>query len=226
MKAGSAKVYAIEVNPKAKCYEGLEGVLNALKGYSFLAWIIHDKDTDENGEMKLRHFHIVIEYPTPKEPAVVDDLFEGGHVEKGASLSALVAYLTHETWTARQEGKHLYDRSSVHTNDQAKYNRLATEGSKEPYDPFLIPQYVAESCISAMDFMKRFGYDCYKTDFKYFDALSKTFKANEFRTEEERRKDDFIRDVHFILSKPYDGSDDFFSKQYGEIVKAMRNAGL
>ena len=85
-----------------------------LKGY---AYILHDKDIDENGEPKKPHWHLLVQFYTNQRGSWFkqfssDDMGQVRLVPCFDPPNAFL-YLTHETPTAIAQGKHIYGKDEI-----------------------------------------------------------------------------------------------------------------
>jgi len=89
----------------------------------FYAFILHDKDINENGELKKPHFHIVLDYSDGKEKICsrIEKVLKVNNnsvrVKYIQNPIKMVRYLTHRD----SKDKYKYDDSEVITNDNNKY---------------------------------------------------------------------------------------------------------
>ena len=98
------------------------------KGIKEWAFILHDKDVDENGNLKSPHWHIVISCPNQAKLTSISEWFGVPcnfiDLPKGrGAFGDCIAYLTHE----EIQGKYVYERSEISANfDVEKFfqNRL------------------------------------------------------------------------------------------------------
>lgn len=92
----------------------------------FYAFILHDKDINENGEVKKPHFHIVLDYSDGKEKVCsrVEKILKVNNnsvrVNYIQNPIKMVRYLTHKD----SKDKYQYDDNEVITNDKIKYGDL------------------------------------------------------------------------------------------------------
>lgn len=87
------------------------------------AYITHDKDKNENGELKQVHMHLLLALVNNTTCDAVRNWFKGFTDEKGQPINTLAQpmhdisgsfeYLTHNTEQAKAEGKYIYDDTSV-----------------------------------------------------------------------------------------------------------------
>lgn len=81
---------------------------NVLFGLDY-AYILHDKDTDENGEQKKAHYHIIVRFDTPRKISTCLKRFDIEYVEPVTNDLAYLRYMTHEF----EENKHKYNKSDL-----------------------------------------------------------------------------------------------------------------
>ena len=100
------------------CYE--EPTEQQLSGAIRWAYILHDKDTmvdKDTGEVVLKkpHYHVYMEFGNPRYfSAVARDFgLPEAAINKVANVRSSLAYLTHRTRKAQEDGKYLYDPSDV-----------------------------------------------------------------------------------------------------------------
>lgn len=125
------------------------GVIDALDGLHFWAYIYHDKDiyvaSDYSvkegkariGDPKPKHLHVVA-IDSPKTFKSWGNRFciPDFMIEWRSNRKAALLYLTHESQGAVREGKVKYDRKEVICSDPVKYQEYITAGD--------IPDYKAE----------------------------------------------------------------------------------
>ena len=98
---------------------------NQIKVY---AYALHDKDKYEDGSIKEPHYHIVLCLYNATTVSAVRRWFSGFTDEEGKNINTLgqisddvfnsYDYLTHNTRKAIEEGKYLYSKDIIHTNNQ------------------------------------------------------------------------------------------------------------
>lgn len=100
-------------------------VLEALEGYfTEWAWIVHDKDTDENGDLKKPHIHFIGLLPGPVKISTVAGRLglAENYVRFADKWKSVVRYLVHDT--PDSEEKWHYSADEVHCNfDLRKFLR-------------------------------------------------------------------------------------------------------
>lgn len=150
--------------PKSsRCFQGIlypdsqsydcDSVLARLSSvFSEWAYVLHDKDTDENGELKKPHFHWVGRLDSP---ALITTVAGGkklcvpeNSVEFCESWKGSVKYLTHEN----APEKYHYSFDDVTSNFDVR--RLSAPKQNEVAKVRLIRNYLSESgCTSAEQLM-------------------------------------------------------------------------
>lgn len=99
----------------------IENVVASYKTIDKYAYIKHDKDVDENGDLKKPHFHIVLKLKTPVFLSQIAGWFDIPanfiNVPKGQSaFTQCCQYLTHETDKEQEKGKYRYEDNEVIAN--------------------------------------------------------------------------------------------------------------
>lgn len=117
------------------------------------AYILHDKDYDENGELKKPHYHVVITFPNARyQLSIASELqIDANYLEKTSSLESSLLYLIHYN----ESDKYPYDINEVKGTLLTKLNNLINSNG---YDEGLIIQVIIEyidnqDYITIRDFM-------------------------------------------------------------------------
>lgn len=113
------------------------------KGIKLWAFILHDKDIDENGNLKSPHWHIVIYCPNQVKLKSVSQWFGVAEnfidLPKGrGAFEDCVAYLTHEE--VKGDNKYIYEYEEISANfdvEEFFKNRLE---EKAKYGTLLMPE--------------------------------------------------------------------------------------
>lgn len=110
----------IHEDDPAKLY--IESILARITGNNEpkIAFIKHDKDVDENGEIKTTHYHAVLMYTNARLFSTIKNTYQGAHIEQTANLAASIQYLTHKN----NPEKHQYDYKNIQTNDGTELEKL------------------------------------------------------------------------------------------------------
>ena len=188
-KKGERLEWVLEANQQAECYNTLENTIKSLYETDktfFYAFITHNKDLEKTGEVKPTHKHAVLRFSkVGKTFEELQELFKGAHIEFVNSLSGAIAYLTHETEQAKEDGKHLYNVSEISTSDKKRYASLRLEGSKRTFNPDLILQYInEEGYLTLVDFYRDFK----ASDLKGWNATIKDLEKECYEKRVEARK--------------------------------------
>ena len=91
------------------------------------AFIEHNKDIDDDGQLKECHIHILIRTINARTVQDVVNWFKGFYDVNGLpintfgqemhDISSSFDYLTHSTEQAKEDGKHQYDKSEIVSNN-------------------------------------------------------------------------------------------------------------
>ena len=164
------RVWFLTINKNAGCYEQLEEILENLEceGHTTYAWIVHDKDIDENGELKPEHKHAYIVFDNAHTMTSMMKKFNGAHIEAPRDETRAYFYLMHDTEDSRKKGKHLYPREEVHFS-RGFVEPKRKSNNKEAFDEDKIPGYIQRNILSALQFVQTFGIDAFN---KYWRAYS------------------------------------------------------
>lgn len=103
-------------------------IINFAKEFDEYYYIFHDKDTDEDGNLKKKHIHCVVYDKNGTSLLAWINRWSGivppQFVERVLFKQPTLRYLTHETAQAISDGKYKYPRSAVVTNKIEKYLSL------------------------------------------------------------------------------------------------------
>lgn len=99
------------------------------------AYIEHNRDCDENGEIKPRHIHILIRTIQGRTVGDICNWFSGYFDDKGLGINTLgqemhdisnsYLYLTHTTPQALAENKYQYSPDEIFTNDRDYFEKAS-----------------------------------------------------------------------------------------------------
>lgn len=134
--------YFLTIFENAECYTKLQDILFNLSNCTY-AYIEHNKDIDENGVPKLRHYHVVLNYKNDRTFQTVQNKFKGAHIEKVLILSKSIQYLTHKN----DKDKHQYNYENIITNDFENIKALYLD---KDY-PILNEQVITEDISNAYE---------------------------------------------------------------------------
>lgn len=125
-------------------------------------YILHDKDTNEDGTLKTPHIHLVLQfkYNCGKTFNAMKGLLPKSHIEECFNFANAVLYLTHETPEARKENKYIYDREAVVNVFNSDISKHYNAFNIEPFDWNKIEDYIIKDGErTILDFGRRFGYN-------------------------------------------------------------------
>ena len=119
------------------------------------ALIVHDKDTNENNEIKKAHTHVVVSFSNAKwNTALAEELgITDNYIEKCRDLDKALEYLIHYN----DDTKHQYDIELVRGNLKSKLNQiLLNDGKDENQKAYELMDYIEnyEGYINEMEFFK------------------------------------------------------------------------
>lgn len=93
----------------------IEECLNTLqKSYVVqkYAYIEHNKDVDENGELKKSHYHLYLYFPKQQDVAPIMKIFNVNHIEAIQDEDATIRYFIHKN----NPEKYQYEIDDIKTN--------------------------------------------------------------------------------------------------------------
>lgn len=146
--------------------------------------IIHDKDFNENGELKTPHIHLVVELKTRvRFTTMLSRLSYHCKVPENCislqdikNISKIVQYLTHKN----DSSKYQYNDEEVDTNNRERYNYLVMSDEKfvlttdELFD-------IIDNALNVRELVRKLGIDLYMKYARVIDLLWKD--KNEHLTE-------------------------------------------
>lgn len=108
--------------------------VDALSKIGFFSYILHDKDTTENGENKGLHAHLYVEALKGMSKASwlekLSTIFgietNAVSVEIAVSPSKCIKYLLHRLESCREDGKFQYDEKEIVTNNEELFKEYLT----------------------------------------------------------------------------------------------------
>ena len=153
------------------CAAHVEAIKKIEQSYDY-ALILHDKDSDENGELKKAHWHVVLRFGQAVwNTAVCKDLgIEENYLEKPRSFDNALLYLVH----FNDSDKYQYDVSEVKGSLQKRlYEKMnaqeKTEGEKVHDLIVFIKEY--EGCLSVTEFAEYCALHGYWAEFRRSGAI-------------------------------------------------------
>lgn len=120
--SNKTRKWFLTINPSALCYDDVKEIVTSQKNCRW-AYIVHSFDKYDDGTNKLRHFHVCLDYESPRSFKTIKNAFKGAHIEIPISFTKAVQYLTHKN----DEKKYQYLWSAVNTNDFHYYTDIYNE---------------------------------------------------------------------------------------------------
>lgn len=189
-------------------FDKLEQRLESLSYITKWAYIVHDKDRNADGSIKHTHIHVMCQnkYALRISRIANDFNVKEQYIEKCKTRFAnCIAYLTHETEKAREEGKHEYDRSDVKSNFNvdSEIDEIVNQNSLKKMKELLIDE-ILEGRVKEYnlnDFFKN-----YKIENKYKVLWNSDIQtAYKIRLKELARNMDRNMDILYIFGKTGNG---------------------
>lgn len=122
------------------------------------AFIEHNQDKNEEGEIKKSHIHVVISFPNAKwNTAIAEELgITPNYIEKCRDMDKALEYLIHYN----DDTKHQYNIEEVQGNLVSKLKKiLLNDGKDENQKAYELMDYI-ENYDGYIDEMKFFKYAC------------------------------------------------------------------
>ena len=149
-----ARTFFITINQTAQCFSELTTCLpNICKQTDFFAYVMHDKDVTEQGELKKPHFHLVLKFENARTFESIQKKLLGAHIETSNNFTAICQYLIHLNDTT----KHQYAQEEVITNNIDLLNHELSKKNYEKFDPNELYRYAQEGYDTKLKLFKRFG---------------------------------------------------------------------
>ena len=183
--------------------------VDALSRYGFFSYILHDKDTTENGEKKGLHSHLYIEsikgMSSNNWIEKISTMFgveeNAVSVEIAGSPSKCVKYLIHALPQNVEEGKHPYDEKEVITNNKDLFEEYLNTPEYTPLNQITLTTMKAiknkeelYNLVGLQNFKK--AYDAWKI----FDLERNQINAQiKELTENMSKAHEYI---HFLMKQP------------------------
>ena len=147
--------YFLTINKGAECFDNLADLVAKTIGVNDnFAYILHDKDTKDTGEIVDPHYHLLLVFKNARSFETIQRLFIGAHIEETLNIVSAVNYLIHNG----KPNKYAYDKSAITTNSK---NWLETKFQVVKREEFIedkLPFYVlCENCDSFLRQARRFG---------------------------------------------------------------------
>ena len=176
--------YFLTINKNAECFDNLADLVAKATGPNdYFAYILHDKDTKETGEIVEPHYHLLLVFKNARSFETIQRSFVGAHIEETLNIVSAVNYLIHNG----KPTKYNYEKSAIVTNSKNWLNSKFQVVKREEFIEDKLPYYILVE-----------GYDTYLRLCMHFGAsqlpspiISKVNAINasfETETEENREK--------------------------------------
>ena len=147
--------YFLTINKNAECFDNLPDlVAKAIGPRDYFAYILHDMDTKETGEIVEPHYHLLLVFKNARSFDTIQRIFIGAHIEQTLNIVSAVNYLIHNG----KPNKYAYNKSAIVTNSK---NWLETKFQVVKREEFIedkLPYYVlVEHCDDFLRQARRFG---------------------------------------------------------------------
>ena len=117
IKDRSLRTFAMILYPDSDAYNCESIMSDVMSNYDY-AFIMHDRDVDEDGVLKKAHIHCMVSFNSPRKQSWVLSRFKQSHIEIISSASAYLTYLTHSDLD--DSTKYIYPDSDLHMSSKFK----------------------------------------------------------------------------------------------------------
>ena len=183
--------YFITINQSANCYEEALEILENLNTKVY-AFIVHDKDCTEDGEIKPTHKHIMLELKNPISFESMQNKFQGAHIEVPRYKKNAYQYLLHESPNSKD--KYQYAFEEIITNQPELVKIYIEANTFELFLENMYLQYIAQGVNTPFRFVQRFGLNAFK---QYWNTYS--FMISQLQSDEEMKAK--INEIKATLEK-------------------------
>ena len=176
--------YFLTINKNAECFDNLADLVAKTIGVNDnFAYILHDKDTKDTGEIVEPHYHLLIVFKNPRSFEAIQRSFVGAHIEETLNIVSAVNYLIHNG----KPNKYNYKKSDIVTNSKSWLDSKFQVVKREEFIEDRLPYYVlVEHCDDFLRQARRFGASQLPTSvIAKTNALLASFQAE---TPEDREK--------------------------------------
>ena len=147
--------YFLTINRNAECFANLADLVAKTIGPSdYFAYVLHDMDTKETGEVVEPHYHLLLVFKNARSFDTIQRIFIGAHIEQTLNIVSAVNYLIHNG----KPNKYAYDKSAIVTNSK---NWLETKFQVVKREEFIedkLPYYIlVEGDNTYLRLCRRFG---------------------------------------------------------------------
>lgn len=136
-------------------------ILDNLDSLSHWAFCLHDRDYDENGEIKKPHIHLLLYF---SDLVTASELCSWFHTTQFKIISRTDVtnewnYLIHDSKACRKARKYLYDKSERITDSEDYWLSRCTGASENDKFVSMVDDMVSVQCckLKYRDFVKKYG---------------------------------------------------------------------
>ena len=147
--------YFLTINKNAECFDNLADLVTKAIGVNDnFAYILHNKDTKDTGEIVNPHYHLLLVFKNPRSFEAIQRWFKGANIEETLNIVSAVNYLIHNG----KPNKYAYDKSAIVTNSKSWLESKFQVVKREEFIEDKLPFYVlCEQCDSFLRQARRFG---------------------------------------------------------------------
>ena len=147
--------YFLTINKKAECFDNLADlVTKAIGPNDYFAYILHDKDTKETGEVVEPHYHLLLVFKNARSFEAIQHMFTGAHIEETLNIVSAVNYLIHNG----KPTKYNYEKSAIITNSPSWLKSKFQVVRREEFIEDKLPYYILiEGYNTFLSLCLRFG---------------------------------------------------------------------
>lgn len=152
-------------------------IINFAKEFDEYYYIFHDKDKDEDGNIKTKHLHCIVY--DKNGTSLLAWCNRWAHIVPPNMVNIVlfkassIKYLTHETAQAKADGKALYRRSDLVTNKQEKYYSLFNDNNATIPEKLQDFELLKNKKISPQEFVQKYRTEIDKLNFYHQMAVFK-----------------------------------------------------
>ena len=147
--------YFLTIHKGAECLDNLADLVAKTIGVNDnFAYILHDKDTNDTGEIVEPHYHLLLVFKNPRSFEAIQRIFVKAHIEETLNIVSAVNYLIHNG----KPTKYSYEKSAIVTNSKSWLESKFQVVKREEFIEDKLPYYVlCENCDSFLRQARRFG---------------------------------------------------------------------
>ena len=147
--------YFLTINKNAECFKNLADLVAKATGPNDnFAYILHDKDTKETGEIVEPHYHLLLVFKNARSFEAIQRTFVGSHIEETLNIVSAVNYLIHNG----KPNKYNYEKSAIVTNSKNWLNSKFQVVKREEFIEDKLPYYIlVEGYDTYLRLCRRFG---------------------------------------------------------------------